>query len=95
MYLIEGVLSFYLLLNRKTLLNGLHHFILLNLTIALALALLIFVIGIETATESNVSVKKCTLLHMLILTHTHVGWLYICGILITLFLYCCFHLDVV
>ena len=40
---------------RNTLLEGIHNFIHLNLAIALIMALIVFVGGIETATDSEVS----------------------------------------
>ena len=40
--------------------KGIHHFIHLNLAIALILALIVFVSGIETATKNEVSLYNCT-----------------------------------
>ena len=90
-----SLIAYHKLLNRKSILKGLHNFIHLNLTIALALALLVFVTGIETATESDVSVKNILKLYCFHAVLHMVGWLCICGIFITLLLYCCVYLDVV
>ena len=41
--------------NRKTIFKEIQNFVHLNLAIALSLALVVFVIGIQTATENDVS----------------------------------------
>jgi len=43
---------------RRTLLNGIHNFVHLNLVIALLMALLVFVGGIERAKETEVSLSN-------------------------------------
>ena len=50
-----------LTLYRHTLLNEVHHFIHLNLSIALLLSLTVFVAGIETATSNEVRLLYTTI----------------------------------